>query len=68
MVAIPVIPVMAESIKLDDWDPGQTRQKVRFYLQNNQNKRAGGMVQEVESLPHKCEVVSSNPNIAKKRV
>jgi hypothetical protein len=29
-------------------------------------KRAGGMAQAVEPLPHKCKTLSSNPSIAKK--
>jgi hypothetical protein len=37
--------------------------KARLYLQNNQNKRAGGVAEVVECLPHK--VLSSNPTTSK---
>jgi hypothetical protein len=30
-------------------------------------KRAGGVVQEVEYLPRKCEALSSSPTTAKKK-
>jgi hypothetical protein len=40
---------------------------MRFYLKKYPiQKRAGGMVQVVKSLPSKREALSSNPSMAKK--
>jgi hypothetical protein len=39
--------------------------KARPYLKNTKAKRACGMAQAIECLPGKCEVLSSNPSIAK---
>jgi hypothetical protein len=41
---------------------------MRSYLENTQYKtRAGGVTQAVARLPSKHEVLSSNPNTAKKK-
>jgi hypothetical protein len=43
---------------------GWPGEKVRPYLQINQNKK-GGVVQAVEYLSSKCKALSSNPSITK---
>jgi hypothetical protein len=53
--------------KIGDRCLGQHRQKARPYLQNNQNKKARDMVQAVELVPSKIEVLSSNPRTTKKK-
>jgi hypothetical protein len=48
----------------------QPGQKARPYLktkQKNRAKRAGGLAQTVEHLPHKHKTLSSNPNTVKKK-
>jgi hypothetical protein len=41
--------------------------KVRSYLQNNQRKKAGGIVQKVAHQPNKSEALNSNLSTTKKR-
>jgi hypothetical protein len=50
--------------KVSESQPGQ---KVRAHLQNNQSIKAGDLAQVVESLPHKCEALSSKPSTAKNK-
>jgi hypothetical protein len=61
-----VIPATAGSLKWEDQGPGQPGQKVRPYVQNNQNKMHGGVTQ-AEHLPSRCKSLNSNPSRAKKK-
>jgi hypothetical protein len=45
---------------------GQPKQKERFYLQNNQNKKGQMCAQVIEHLPSEYEALSSNLTAAKK--
>jgi hypothetical protein len=53
--------------KLEDCSPSQPGQKARPCLKIARAKRAGGVVQMLKHLPHKCKTLSSTPNTAKKR-
>jgi hypothetical protein len=45
--------------------PASSKWFLSPYLQNTQRKKAGGVAQAVE--PGKCEALSSNPGITKKK-
>jgi hypothetical protein len=63
---MPVILATVGSIKLD-CDPGCPRKKKQDFISKiTRAKMTGGTTQEVEHLPTKCEVLSSNLSSTKK--
>jgi hypothetical protein len=56
-----VIPDKVGSIKEEDGDPGQPRQKQDPISETTRAKSVGGMTQAVECLPSKSKVLSANP-------
>jgi hypothetical protein len=54
-----------ESVKYEDFSPGWPQQKVRHYLQNNQDNK--GWQQVVKCFPSKRKALSSNTSDGKKK-